>query len=169
MKFSVQKPDNFVDNYEIISGCPGDILDNEATNAEVCRIWRQLIESEDEYRKEFGIEYKTDYPDNQPIIDAIKKSKSKVYLVKKENGDLIGMACTSDTQFKNIYYISDVVILDEFRGQGIGKVLMQQILEDNVPAVPTLSVELSNKHAVDLYRDLGFTEYSIKMILAPKA
>ena len=168
MKFVVQNPDNTEDNYEIVSGAPGDMLADETICAVVCRIWRQLIEKENEYRAPVGIKYEHQYVLDAPIIDAIKKSKEKVYLVKKGN-DIIGMACTSNTSFENIYNISDVVVLEEFRGKGIGKVLLEHILEDNVPKVPILGVELENKHAVDLYRSMGFVEYSMKMVLAPKA
>ena len=168
MKFTIQKPDNFVDNYEILSGSPNDLLSDEATCAAVCKIWRQLIDAENNYRQEYGIKYEVEYVRDEQIIEALKGVKS-LYLVKKESGELIGIACTKETQFNNIYYISDVAILEEFRGQGIGKVLMEQIMQDNVPGVPTLMVDLNNKHAVDLYRDLGFVECSVKMILAPKA
>ena len=168
MKFVVQNPDNTEDNYEIISGAPGDMLEDETIQACICRIWRQLIDKENEYRASFGIKYASQYVMDDPIIDAIKKSKEKIYIVKKAE-NIIGMACTSNTSFDNIYNISDVVILEEFRGKGIGKVLLEHILEDNVPRVPTLGVELENKHAVDLYRSMGFVEYSMKMVLAPKA
>ena len=83
LKFVVQNPDNTEDNYEIISGAPGDMLEDETIQACICRIWRQLIEKENEYRASFGIKYASQYVMDGPIIDAIKKSKEKIYIVKK--------------------------------------------------------------------------------------
>lgn len=166
MKFSITNPDNTADNFEIVVGTVADILKDEYAQKAVCRIWRQLIESEKEYRAPFGIVYKKDeYPEDGPILDAMMKSKQKCYLIKTEQGKIIGIAFTSDTQFKNTYYISDVAVDAEYRGKGIGRRLMEFVLEDNVPGLPTLSVDTTNAHAIDMYRSLGFVDYGIKMVL----
>ena len=165
MKFTIQKPDNITEDFEIVSGTPEEIFSNDRDKAAICKIWRELITSENDYRVKYGMKYKSDFGDDNLIMEGMIKLGGRLYLVRDHNGDVIGIAIVRDTQFKNLYNISDVSITEEHRGKGIGKVLMQTIMEENVPAVPSLTVELDNTHAVDLYRSLGFVEYGLKMVL----
>ena len=165
MKFSIQKPDNTTEDFEIVSGTPEEVFTNDRDKSAICKVWRELITAEDDYRVKYGIEYKNKFDNDEAIVTGMTKLGGKIYLVRDHSGDVIGIAIVKDTQFKNIYNISDVSITEEHRGKGIGKVLMQTIMEENVPAVPSLTVELDNTHAVDLYRSLGFVEYGLKMVL----
>jgi RimJ/RimL family protein N-acetyltransferase len=57
-----------------------------------------------------------------------------------------------------------LVIADGFRGQGIGKLLMESVVSEAIANLPrlkiiTLGVFGNNAIAIDLYEKLGFTEY----------
>ena len=165
MKFTIQKPDNITEDFEIVSCTPEKVFTNDRDKAAICKVWRELISAENDYRVKYGIEYKSTFDNDDAIVDGMIRLGGKIYMVKDHNNDVIGIAIVKDTQFKNIYSITDVSITEEHRGKGIGKVLMQTIMEENVPAVPSLTVELDNTHAIDLYRSLGFVEYGLKMVL----
>ena len=54
----------------------------------------------------------------------------------------------------------------EFRGEGIGKLLLQTTIEEAIKQLPQmkiieLSVFANNPVAIELYRKLGFTEYGV--------
>lgn len=63
--------------------------------------------------------------------------------------------------------ISDFIIHPEFRGKGIGKQLLQKAeeyaKEKNIKYIK-LSVFAANTNAKDIYKNLGFKEYSVTML-----
>ncbi|MCB1166136.1 MAG: GNAT family N-acetyltransferase [Leptospiraceae bacterium] len=58
------------------------------------------------------------------------------------------------SDFLTIYYLADVFILPEYQGQGIGKRLMEHIL--NHPDLIDLVALLITKDAMDFYKPYGF-------------
>lgn len=57
-----------------------------------------------------------------------------------------------------------ITIAKEFRGKGIGKLLMKHIIDEGIKNMPdleivALSVFSNNKLAYEMYKDFGFTEY----------
>lgn len=56
-------------------------------------------------------------------------------------------------------YIMDVFVLDNYRGQGLGKSLMQHILDESV-LKNVRKWMLGTRDAHGLYRQLGFTDIS---------
>ena len=61
--------------------------------------------------------------------------------------------------------ILNLFVSSEYRGLGIGKLLMKEVidicLEKNIEAL-TLEVNVNNKYARKMYQDLGFTVGSIR-------
>ena len=73
--------------------------------------------------------------------------------VSTENGDLVGCA-RAITDFARFAYLSDVFIEPEHRGQGLGRWLVQTMLEH--PDVPNVRWVLHTSDAHGLYRQFGF-------------
>jgi GNAT superfamily N-acetyltransferase len=75
-----------------------------------------------------------------------------------DNGQQIGFArVISDCSV--FAYIMDVFVLDNYRGQGLGKSLMQYILDESV-LKNVRKWMLGTRDAHGLYRQLGFTDIS---------
>ncbi len=57
-----------------------------------------------------------------------------------------------------------ITIAKEFRGQGIGKLLMKHTIDEGIKNMPDLEIVAlgvfsNNKLAYEMYKDFGFTEY----------
>ncbi|AJR08556.1 GNAT family N-acetyltransferase [Photobacterium gaetbulicola] len=75
--------------------------------------------------------------------------------------------------FGNIYnvvpgesaFIGNIIVGDNYKGQGIGKKLIQylsELCEESYDAIPHISVFGFNTHALLLYTRLGFVPYAIE-------
>ena len=63
-------------------------------------------------------------------------------------------------------YISDVFVVDQFRGRGVGKALLQHAenhAKENGVSEMMIGVLASNKQARSLYHAQGFEEFAIKL------
>ncbi len=97
--------------------------------------------------------------DFQGLID----SDNSVYLVILADGRVAGAAGYTFNGFDG--YINNVVIDVDRRGQGLGKVLMKELLavgrKNGVPEF-TLEVRVSNTPAIKLYESLGFKSEGVR-------
>ena len=97
--------------------------------------------------------------DFQGLID----SDNSIYLVILADGRVAGAAGYTFNGFDG--YINNVVIDVDRRGQGLGKVLMKELLtvgrKNGVPEF-TLEVRLSNTPAIKLYESLGFKSEGVR-------
>ena len=58
--------------------------------------------------------------------------------------------------------IIDIFVLEKYRNRGIGKALLNKMLENNKIEKVTLEVKKDNKNAILLYNSLGFKPVSIR-------
>ena len=97
--------------------------------------------------------------DFQDLID----SDNSIYLVILADGRVAGAAGYTFNGFDG--YINNVVIDVDRRGQGLGKVLMRELLtvgrKNGVPEF-TLEVRVSNTPAIKLYESLGFKSEGVR-------
>ena len=54
------------------------------------------------------------------------------------------------------WYIGAIYLIDEYRGQGIGRAVLEHEIENHDDMVICLNVYKSNSHAIQLYVSLGF-------------
>ena len=97
-------------------------------------------------------EYKEKY---NPIINDYT-----FILVFKENEKYVGFLI-----YQLLYEsaeIIDIFVLDEYRNKGIGKALINKMLENKQIEKVTLEVKKDNKNAIMLYNSLGFKPVSIR-------
>ena len=109
-------------------------------------------------------------------LEAVKKLLEKSYWAKKrtieiieksmehslcfgafleENDEQIGFARVI-TDFATMYYICDVIVSPEYRGNGIGKKIVESILSSK--EIAGLGGILATTDAYELYRKYGFEE-----------
>jgi ribosomal protein S18 acetylase RimI-like enzyme len=78
-------------------------------------------------------------------------------LVAEREGQIVG--CGQLSAWHRGTEITDLVVAAPFRGQGIGRTLIEALLQEarslGLPAVE-IGVEADNRRALDLYRRLGF-------------
>lgn len=97
--------------------------------------------------------------DSKSIID---DDRCLCYVLENENGEVIGSATLAVYQgpVKGLTGVVEDVIVDEkYRGQGLGKMIMNKIIEvaeDNDLQQVTLTSNSSRVVARKLYQDLGF-------------
>lgn len=79
-----------------------------------------------------------------------------------ENDNLVGYARVV-TDYVTIWYLCDVIVDENYRGQGIGKMLMSAIISDKRFAKS--SALLKTKDAHGLYRKFGFSDADTNRVM----
>jgi len=112
----------------------------------------ETLKSEEKYLKE--------------KLKAIEDKKS-VQLLAFWNNELVGESeiHMMEKTEKHIG-VFGITIKKDFRGEGLGKLLMELVLKEAAEKIPdikiaTLDVYATNGIARDLYKKMGFTEYGI--------
>lgn len=106
----------------------------------------------------------------QSLLDALSAQPSGIILLANRKGQSVGMlvAFITYSTFKNcpVCNIHDIVVRPEFRGQGVGRALIQ-FVESQASArgcgKMTLEVRFDNEQARGLYLSLGYGECDVPM------
>ncbi len=106
----------------------------------------------------------------QKLITDLSKHGTAEVLLMKYQDEYAGMSTIftnySTFNLKPYLYIHDVVVLDQFRGKGLGKRLMQELINistNRAYSKITLEVREDNYAAQQVYKDLGFEECTPRM------
>lgn len=86
-----------------------------------------------------------------------------VYLVILLDGKIVGCAGYTDAVGEG--YVNNVVISEDVRGRGLGRKLMEAVIESgHARGIHdfTLEVRVSNDPAVNLYKSLGFESAGVR-------
>jgi ribosomal protein S18 acetylase RimI-like enzyme len=97
--------------------------------------------------------------------------KLSVVMVAKINGRLEGyirgvIMYKPDMRFRKIGMVDSWFVSKRYRDKGIGKMLWDELdkwFRENECELLELSVHPSNKHAVEIYRAMGFVDKSLSM------
>ncbi|WP_160032141.1 GNAT family N-acetyltransferase [Paenibacillus sp. An7] len=141
------------------------------TEEQAEQFWRIRLESLRVSPEAFGISYEDSV--GTPISEVMKK-------IKNEHDEYILGAFTEDDQivgiagfrkgrgmkFKHKGMVWGVYVTPEYRGKGIGKSLMVDILNREKESEELKQINLSvitvNRSAVELYKRLGFESYGVE-------
>ncbi len=116
-----------------------------------------------------------DYPPHQgekqlQITDALEQHPTAEVLFAKEGNHFIGLTTVftnlSTFYIKPYFYIHDVVVLNTYRGKGVGQALLDhliQVAKDRDYCKLTLEVREDNPGAQKAYQNLGFKECEPRM------
>jgi ribosomal protein S18 acetylase RimI-like enzyme len=149
-----------MDKIEVVSG---DIFNNEHAN--------HMLEVLDAYMKDpMGGVSGLDDKLATKIIDGLKKQPNYLFFLAYKNNQIAGLAnCFINfSTFKGMQLLNihDFAVLPEYRGSGIGKCLMNKIIEyskhKNFCKI-TLEVRTDNFKAQKLYSTSGFKDCSPPM------
>jgi N-acetylglutamate synthase-like GNAT family acetyltransferase len=120
--------------------------------------WEKLVDMYDETNMFLGLGRARD-------IDKIRRAyeKSYKYVVAFEDGHVLGAArMISDGEC--YAWIHDVAVLESCRRQGIGRAILEKLLEGNEELLIGLT---SSFMATDFYRELGFKRHKTAMAKYP--
>lgn len=102
---------------------------------------------------------KTDMVRIKSMVD-----KSNIIVTAWDNIEMVGFArCTTDYTFNG--QINNVVVDEKYKGQGIGKKLINKILESSDKVTYILRADPDN---VDFYKKLGFEKADLTVIYKRK-
>lgn len=80
---------------------------------------------------------------------------------------IVGMArASSDTEYENSFFINALFIDKSFRRKGLGKMLMQFMMEKRPGQTMLLHVSMANTEALSFYKSMGFKPASQTMFLS---
>ena len=109
------------------------------------------------------------------LVDGLANHPSALVLFVLNEGEIAGLATCfinfSTFNVKPYLYIHDIIVYESFRGKGLGKALMLQLIElsqDRDYCKITLEVREDNLLAQELYRSLGFGECTPDMLFWTK-
>lgn len=99
-------------------------------------------------------------------LEKINKNQA-VQLLAFNTNQLIGISdILMKDRVENHIGIFGITVAKEFRGKGIGKVLMERVLEEGLRKlsqlkIATLEVFANNHRAIQLYQKFGFKQYGL--------
>jgi GNAT superfamily N-acetyltransferase len=100
--------------------------------------------------------------DRDFILGQIRQA-SRVVGVYDQAGAMVGFARAFGDG--NTFYLSDVYVLREHRGAGLGKALMRAMIDDGPAADRRWMLHTSDAH--ELYRQFGFAEPDTRLMERP--
>ena len=105
------------------------------------------------------------------LIQGLKDHPTAEILLMKKGDIYAGMATIftnySTFNIQPYIYIHDVVVLDTFRGKGLGKLLIKhlnEVAKERGYCKLSLEVREDNSGAQKVYKELGFDECTPKML-----
>ena len=91
-------------------------------------------------------------------------SRSHASIVMLENSLVVGFANFYNAQQHNIAFIGNVIIKPEKRKQGLGRKLLQQMVNNGFTKLQLKEIHLScyqdNSSALSFYKNIGFKAYA---------
>ncbi len=97
-------------------------------------------------------------------ILSLSQNDSAIYLVVEKNNSIVGHAILEPHQLANVSHVVflTIAIHEGYQGMGLGKILMQKLIEwaQSHPKIEKIELQVrsSNIQAIALYKNLGFVE-----------
>lgn len=85
----------------------------------------------------------------QDAKDSIEHTRMITY-----NDEIIGIL--QAYELEGYWYIGEIYLIEEYRGQGIGRIVLQNEIDNHKDKTLCLNVYKNNTHAINLYKSLGF-------------
>ncbi len=151
-------------NHAIKDGSQLTIREASASDAEsVIGLVRHILETS-EYTLTTPEEFTYTIEEEARFLTEHADDPEKIYLVAEQNGQLVGNLHFTNGPKKRNQHQGELAmgIRQEYRGKGIGTLLLSTLIEwaqaNPLLTKVTLQVFIQNSHAIHLYKNLGFIE-----------
>jgi len=143
---------------------------------ELFPLWLELMQQHQSYHKVFKTKANHDQTLKSELLARLKEKGTQVF-VQELDGDWVGMIiCQLKQSIKGFElqrkgYIYETVILQKYRGKGLGKELFETArnwLQDNGADHIELQVSVKNNAAIRFWEELGFAPTTQHMVLVLK-
>ena len=148
-----------------------DVVIQEATKeyAQYIMDFYNIVGGETDFLSFGGNEFQKDIEEYQAFIESTRLEQNSIILLATINDDIIGIASINSSQKDRTKHVGTlgIVISERFTGQGLGRILMEQLIQwaasNGVTNKISLVTREDNFLAIELYEKLGFeTEGLIK-------
>ena len=142
---------------------------NASDSDSVDQLFLELQKHENQYDKLKSTKLQNAIKYKKELLETINDQHGEM-LVAKDNDEVLGLVAwflEEELEFDEPYgYISDIVVFEQQRGEGIG----QQLLDEAITHIKATGVKrlhigvlLSNSQTKEFYTKNGFVEYSVEM------
>ncbi|WP_425414716.1 N-acetyltransferase family protein [Peribacillus kribbensis] len=139
-------------------------------DAEVTLDIQKSVVCEREYLIAYPEEFNKTPSQQREWIQSILENENETIIVAEKDGEVIGWIVFESTQNrKRLSHTGSfgMLIRNNYRGMGIGKMLLQVLLEwaENNPLIEKVSLAVfsTNHRAISLYKKMGFIEEGRKI------
>ena len=108
---------------------------------------------------EIGLLIKDNFSTVYKIDEAVKKDYTHIYVYEEDN-NVLGFI-----HIENHFEITDVINIavdKNYQGRGIGKILLQYVIDNTEAEKIMLEVKENNVPAIKLYEALGFKQIHVR-------
>lgn len=142
---------------------------NVSDSDSVDQLFLELQKHENKHDKFKSIKLENAKKYKAKLLETINDQHGEM-LVAKDNGEVLGLIVwflEEELEFDEPYgYTSDIVVLEQKRGKGIGQLLLDEAIKHikttGVKRVH-IGVLLANTQTKEFYSKNGFDEYSVEM------
>lgn len=138
-----------------------EFMNDDQAKDDFWRLLSELLEEEKVYHDETGISVNGVYT-KESAFGVSYKWKDVFFLLDKDN-KRIGCAETAYDHKFGTYHIGCVIVTKSYRGRGLGKFLMNCIMNEYPGQEFSLNVSLGNPSGIKFYESLGFHPTDYKM------
>ncbi|KZE64846.1 GNAT family acetyltransferase [Fictibacillus phosphorivorans] len=123
-----------------------------------------VVGGESDYLSFGANEFKRDLQEYKDYITATSQEPNSIMLLATIDSKIIGIATINSSQKERTKHVGTlgIVISEKYTGMGLGKALMNELLEwakqNGITKKISLVTNESNTKAIDLYRKLGFEQ-----------
>jgi ribosomal protein S18 acetylase RimI-like enzyme len=151
-------------NTDRISLRTGNINDAEA----VLELEKEVL-AENEFMISVIEEFEETPAQKRSWIQKILENEREHIIVAEVNGEVVGLIVFRSKSTKRLSHTGSftAMVKKEYRNQGIGKLLIKELLNwaEQNPLIEKVSLGVlsTNQRAIELYKSMGFTEEGRKM------
>lgn len=126
------------------------------------KLFNQLDKAQITYYKPFGIPWNT--WSKEDLLKWLPKYHKFYFLKETTSEKVVGLVALMKSMYPNTYLCREIVIDRLYRGKGLGRYLLSNVISTNKPSRLCLQCSEPNQAGIRLYESLGFRTASRFMI-----